>query len=45
MLDEVDAKVGLERLRCLHVNDAAAPLGCNRDRHANMGEGEMGEQR
>jgi deoxyribonuclease-4 len=42
IVDEADAKVGLERLRCLHVNDAAAPLGSCRDRHANVGEGEMG---
>jgi deoxyribonuclease-4 len=41
-LDEVDAVFGLERLRCLHVNDAAAGLGSNRDRHANIGEGELG---
>lgn len=41
-LAEVDATFGLERLRCLHVNDAAAPLGSNRDRHANIGEGELG---
>ena len=40
---ELDAKVGLDRLRALHVNDAAAPLGSNRDRHANVLEGEIGE--
>ena len=44
VLDEADAKVGLERLRCLHVNDAAAPLGSCRDRHANIGKGEMGRR-
>lgn len=44
ILDEADEKVGLERLRCLHVNDAAAPLGSCRDRHANIGEGEMGRR-
>jgi deoxyribonuclease-4 len=43
VLDEADEKVGLERLRCLHVNDAAAPLGSCRDRHANLGKGEMGK--
>jgi deoxyribonuclease IV len=42
VLDEADAKVGLERLRCVHVNDAGARLGSCRDRHANIGEGEMG---
>jgi len=44
VVDEADAKVGLERLRCLHVNDAAAPLGSCRDRHANLGKGEMGKR-
>ncbi|HSS03683.1 MAG TPA: deoxyribonuclease IV [Solirubrobacterales bacterium] len=43
VIDEADAKVGLERLQCLHVNDAAAPLGSCRDRHANIGQGEMGK--
>jgi deoxyribonuclease-4 len=44
VVDEADKKVGLERLRCLHVNDAAAPLGSCRDRHANIGKGEMGKK-
>ncbi|HXS47739.1 MAG TPA: deoxyribonuclease IV [Solirubrobacterales bacterium] len=44
VVDEADEKVGLQRLRCLHVNDAAAPLGSCRDRHANLGKGEMGKQ-
>ena len=39
----VEESVGLDRLRALHVNDAAAPLGSNRDRHANVLEGELGE--
>jgi deoxyribonuclease-4 len=43
LLAELDSRVGLDRLRALHVNDAAAPLGSNRDRHANVLEGEMGE--
>jgi deoxyribonuclease IV len=42
VLDEADEKVGLERLRCVHVNDAGAPFGSHRDRHANVGDGEMG---
>jgi deoxyribonuclease-4 len=44
LLDEVDASIGLDRLRALHINDAAAPLGSNRDRHANIGEGLLGEK-
>jgi len=43
-LDEVDASIGLDRLRALHVNDSATPLGSNRDRHANIGEGLLGEK-
>jgi deoxyribonuclease-4 len=43
-IDEVDERIGLARLRALHVNDAAAGLGSNRDRHANIGEGELGEK-
>jgi deoxyribonuclease-4 len=44
LVDEVDARMGLDRLRVLHVNDSAAPLGSNRDRHANIGEGLIGEE-
>jgi deoxyribonuclease-4 len=43
LVREVEESVGLDRLRALHVNDAAAPLGSNRDRHANVLEGELGE--
>jgi deoxyribonuclease IV len=43
-LDEVDRSIGLDRLRALHVNDSAAPLGSNRDRHANIGDGLMGRK-
>jgi deoxyribonuclease-4 len=41
-VDELDAKVGLGRLRALHVNDSKVPLGANRDRHASIGLGELG---
>jgi deoxyribonuclease-4 len=44
VLDEADAKVGIDRLGAVHVNDAAAPLGSCRDRHANIGKGEMGKR-
>ena len=44
VLKQVDASIGLERLRVLHVNDAKAPLGSNRDRHDNIGEGLLGEE-
>lgn len=44
LTDEVAAKVGIERVGSLHLNDSQTPLGSNRDRHANVGEGELGEE-
>jgi deoxyribonuclease-4 len=43
VIDEVDAAIGLDRLRCIHVNDSKAPLGSNRDRHENILDGFLGE--
>lgn len=43
VLDAFDSEVGLGRLGSLHFNDSQTPLGSNRDRHANTGEGELGE--
>lgn len=40
----LDTLVGLDRLQCLHVSDSQVPFGSNRDRHANLGEGLMGEE-
>lgn len=43
VLEDFDARVGLDRLGSLHFNDSQTGLGSNRDRHANVGEGELGE--
>ena len=43
-LEQCDRRVGLERLASLHLNDSMTPLGSNRDRHAILGEGELGER-
>jgi len=42
-LDDVDERIGLDRLRALHANDSKLPLRSNRDRHDNIGDGVMGE--
>jgi deoxyribonuclease-4 len=42
VLDDCAAEVGIERVGSLHLNDSMTPLGSNRDRHANVGEGELG---
>ncbi|GAC1322862.1 MAG: deoxyribonuclease IV [Thermoleophilaceae bacterium] len=44
VIDDFDTRVGLDRLRCLHVNDSQTPLGSNRDRHADLPEGELGRE-
>jgi deoxyribonuclease-4 len=44
VLQKLDREIGLDRLRCLHVNDSKTPLGSNRDRHDNLGDGLIGEQ-
>ena len=43
VVEQLDREIGLDRLRCLHVNDSKTPLGSNRDRHDNIGDGLMGE--
>jgi deoxyribonuclease-4 len=43
VLDQCVEIVGLERLGSLHVNDSLSTLGSNRDRHAPIGTGELGE--
>jgi deoxyribonuclease IV len=42
-LADVDARIGFDRIRALHVNDSAGELGSNRDRHASIGDGLLGE--
>ena len=41
---QLDREIGLDRLRCLHVNDSKTPLGSNRDRHDNIGDGLIGDK-
>jgi deoxyribonuclease-4 len=42
VLDEAAATFDFGRVGCIHVNDSQAPLGSNRDRHADLPEGELG---
>jgi deoxyribonuclease IV len=43
LLGQISTSIGVERVGSLHLNDSQAPLGSNRDRHANIGQGELGE--
>ena len=42
-IDELDRLIGLKRIDVVHANDSVTGLGSNRDRHANIGAGEIGE--
>lgn len=42
ILDEFDEKIGLDRLLCMHINDSKNIKGAKKDRHANIGFGEIG---
>jgi deoxyribonuclease-4 len=43
VLRQAKRELGAGRIRSLHLNDSATPLGSNRDRHANVGAGELGD--
>ncbi|MGD0198182.1 MAG: deoxyribonuclease IV [Solirubrobacteraceae bacterium] len=42
VIDECEQTIGKGRIGSLHFNDSQTPLGSNRDRHANVGAGELG---
>lgn len=41
-LDEFDSKIGIDKIKCVHVNDSLNPIGSHKDRHANIGYGTIG---
>ena len=44
VIDDCVKTVGKGRVGSLHLNDSQTPLGSNRDRHACLGDGELGEE-
>jgi deoxyribonuclease IV len=42
LLDDLDKSVTLAHIGCWHLNDSKFPVGKNKDRHANIGNGEIG---
>lgn len=42
VLTEFDQIIGLDRLKAIHLNDSMNGLGSHKDRHAKIGEGEIG---
>ena len=41
-LDEFDREIGIDKIKCVHVNDSLNPIGSHKDRHANIGYGTIG---
>ena len=42
VLDELDENIGLSYLRAIHLNDSMMPFDSRKDRHATIGDGEIG---
>lgn len=42
VLDEFDHILGLDLLKAIHMNDSMMPFGAHKDRHATIGDGEIG---
>ena len=41
-LDEFDSKIGIDKIKCVHINDSMNERGSHKDRHANIGYGTIG---
>lgn len=44
LMAEIDSLIGMDKLRLIHVNDSMPEMGSKKDRHANLGEGNMGKE-
>ena len=44
VIGKFDRIIGLEKLKAIHLNDSLNPLGAHKDRHAQIGEGCIGEE-
>jgi deoxyribonuclease IV len=44
VIAEFDSVIGLEHLRLFHLNDSQKPFASRKDRHAEIGEGSLGDE-
>ena len=42
VLDEFDNRIGLDKIKCIHINDSKNEIGAHKDRHENIGLGTIG---
>ena len=40
---EIDQKIGLDKLKCIHFNDSKTEFNSRKDRHEHIGDGLIGE--
>jgi deoxyribonuclease-4 len=44
VVEEIDRVVGIENVKAIHLNDSMVECGSNKDRHADLGKGKLGEK-
>ncbi len=44
VVEEIGETLSFDRVKSIHINDSLAELGSNKDRHANLGKGKIGEK-
>ena len=42
VLDEFDKLIGIDKIKCIHINDSKNSLNSHKDRHENIGRGTIG---
>jgi len=44
VLNDMDREIGIDNVKAIHLNDSATALSSNKDRHADLGKGKIGEK-
>ncbi|WKZ30685.1 MAG: deoxyribonuclease IV [Candidatus Dojkabacteria bacterium] len=44
IISQIESTIGLENVKAFHLNDSMKPFDSHKDRHANLGEGEIGSE-
>lgn len=44
VIKDLDKEIGIQNIKAIHLNDSATLLGSNKDRHADLGKGNLGEK-
>ena len=42
VLEKFDKLIGIDKIKCIHINDSKNPLGSHKDRHENIDKGTIG---